>query len=240
MTTAFRIGTIAAATTAVASQQTSGITTFSGDGGVLSVQTTQTHPVSGSIVDSNSNIWTQIALSPYAFGGTTFYLYVYTAQNIVGGAGHTVQASISGGLIPMVVNFLTFSGCALSGSLLDGTPQAVLDTGFVQNHPGASMSTLLNGSVLVQFGMTQNSASETFGAGSGFTAPGTNQALGSGATYITQMAQYQANVAANTYSAPWSTGGFNEAGSVLLALAPAAVAANAPPIYNRRNVLYFT
>lgn len=226
MTTAFRNGAVFASTTNVATGTTTGITTISGDAATLSITTTQTHPVS-SVLDFYGNTYNLAATLPYTLGGATYYMYEYTCPNIIGGINHTATVNLSGGGITLVFFFATWSGVLTSGTLLDGVVGTHADGSFIQSHPGATMTTAQNGSIIIQHAITQNSATEVFTAGAGYTIA--LSALGSGASYNAAFLQYKANATAGSQTAAYTTSNFDECGEVIFALAPPAVGAQPIP-----------
>jgi len=195
--------------------QTGNVTSVVNDIGVACWTTTQGQPVS-SYLDSNGNTWNQVSGSPYAFGSTIYYFYVYLAVIATGGSTENFTCSVSGGATYLVQNVGLFSGRNTS-STLDGTLGTFLDSGFVQPHSGPSVTTTSNGSDLVccvvDYGQT---TADTFTAGSGFTIG--CQFNGNGTVQMPMMMMYQQNVAAGTYTAPWTTANFVKGGAVMIAL----------------------
>lgn len=221
MTTAFRIGNVFASPTNVSTGTTVGVTTVSNDAATIHVQTTQAQPVS-TVTDFYGNTYTPISVNPYTLGGATFYMYGYYCANITGGGGHTATVALSGGVIPLVFFFATWSG-VLTTSPLDGTPIAHVDTGFITSHPGAAMTTASAGSIVIQHSFTQNNAAETFTAGVGAGYMTALSATGSAATYNTAFLQYRANAPAGAQAGVYTTANSNECGDVIFALKAAPV-----------------
>jgi hypothetical protein len=230
---AFRVASGAASATGVTTLSTPAMNTVSGDAMVVALWTTQAQPFS-SISDTvngvaTGNSWTQLSVSPYGVGGSTFYLYVFTSQNVVGGNTHVVTVNISGGSSDLVLQASSFSGRASSGALLDGTPVTYLEAGAHTTHTGPSLTTALNGSDL--FCVTSNNGNnnvDSFTAGSGWTIA--SQQLGSGTTYMPMMSEHQDNQNAGTYSGGWSSTVNNNGVAIILALAAVAVTSAVLPL----------
>jgi hypothetical protein len=220
MTIAYVTGTSTGLTTGASSVTTSGINTTTGQCIFVAVFAQSAAP-NLTISDSLSNNWSSAKVYGSTGNCRSGSLYLYVLPNATGGTGQTFTASDSDGGSDLTINVLVFSGVT-TGSVLDGTVQAGVDTSFVQSHPTGtvSLTTSTAGSVLIGIGITNNNASETFTAGSGYTLNANNELLGSGSTYVTQMVQYQVSVSAGAFTAPWTTSQFDEGNTVLLALLP--------------------
>ena len=221
---AYRTGDTAFTSSIASTLTSASLTSIAGDLAVVFWTTGQAHPVS-SFTDSLGNSWTQPSGSPYGLGGSTGYIYCY-ASALTNVGAFTITMNVSGGSNYIVMNRVLLTGRAAS-AFFDGTMGTFVDTGFVQTHVGPAITTSLPGSDAVGCIFESGSAGgstavDTFTAGAGFTKAVSFN--GSGSVTSPLMTQYQANVAAGTYTGGCTTVNFVEASGVIIALAAATSA----------------
>lgn len=222
---AFVQGDEVAITPAAASATTPGITTTTGNF-LCAVITVGSGPGTlASVSDSYGNTWTAATGNPRAPNGQA-NVYVYWAENITGGAGHTFTANANGSRL-MSIGLVELSGRATSSAVL-------VQTGFLETVSGTSHSSGSSGA-LSESGcdmvcLAGDNSPAVTSSNITYTATSTGWTLSSAGTvntvasgHMTTIAMYRENVDTSAQEATWtSSSNAKRAAGVMIAVKSAS------------------
>jgi hypothetical protein len=190
---------------------TAGITTTSGHAlAIAAITYNGGGEGAASFVDNKGNTLSLLA-GPISSGTNQSNLYVYTANNITGGSGHTFTLTVNVGGAAAAIIGGEISGQSL-GTLVRAFSSA-FNTSGQQTHAGATVAAG-SGDIVIALSADNPRATDSFTAGLGLTIP----ANGTVTANQPAMLQYVANVAAGNVTGAYTTTQFTAWSQVIMAL----------------------
>lgn len=181
-----------------------------------------------SLVDSKSNIYTQIG-SEVLYGASAFRTRLYYKENGVGGASHTATVTVSGSTVAITILFVEVTAGTLSGILDQQNSRNDAASPFTL---AAGLTTTQANELLVSFlfgnsGANPATHAET-GLGSSTIQTGAEET--NGASFFTGAVATSVKSATGTFNPSWTEGSGTDSAVYLVTLKEAASAVAAPVI----------